>query len=114
MMFVVKTFAYLLLVSQAHCFAVSRSVSVGEMTSLQMSAKNINTDLNPNEADNKKEITNPSTAFGSPISAKMMEFNKDFVGKLKQIVFDSYFAGEGRDFARFYALETIARVPYFR
>lgn len=113
-MFVVKAFAHLLLVSQAHCFAVSRSVSIGEMASLQMSASNINTDVNPNEADNKKEITNPSTAFGSPISVKMMDFNKDFVGKLKQIVFDNYFEGEGRDFARFYALETIARVPYFR
>lgn len=32
-------------------------------------------------------------------------------GFLKSTIFDTFFAD--RDFARFYALETIARVPYF-
>ena len=35
------------------------------------------------------------------------------MGFLKGSIFDTFFAGEGREFARFYALETIARVPYF-
>lgn len=55
--------------------------------------------------------TNPSTRFGTPISEDTKKFNKNTVGVLKSVLFDTIF--EGRDFARFYALETIARVPYF-
>jgi ubiquinol oxidase len=40
----------------------------------------------------------------------MIEFNQNTVDFLKKVV-DTIFAG--RDFAHFYALETIARVPYF-
>jgi ubiquinol oxidase len=32
---------------------------------------------------------------------------------LKSLVFDNLFIGKERDYARFYALETIARMPYF-
>jgi len=60
-----------------------------------------------------RQDTNPSTAFGSPISDEVKGANKFMVGFLKSVIFDPVFAGEGRDFARFYALETIARVPYF-
>ena len=56
-------------------------------------------------------ITNPSTRFGDPVSDEMKEFNKGAVGFLKRAIFDTLFFG--RDFPRFYALETIARVPYF-
>mmetsp|Transcript_15395 Transcript_15395/g.21449 ORF Transcript_15395/g.21449 Transcript_15395/m.21449 type:complete len:243 (+) Transcript_15395:1-729(+) len=52
-------------------------------------------------------------AFGKPVSEDMQEFNKASVGFIKQTVFDTLFVGEDRDYARFYALETIARVPYF-
>jgi len=35
------------------------------------------------------------------------------VNLIKSVIFDTLFSGEGRDMARFYALETIARMPYF-
>lgn len=59
----------------------------------------------------EKSMANPSTAFGSPLDENAKEFNRFAVGFLKNIVFDTFFAG--RDYARFYALETIARMPYF-
>ena len=61
----------------------------------------------------KKIATNPSTTFGSPLSDQMIAINKSFVGFMKKGIFDTLYVGEERDFARFYALETIARVPYF-
>ena len=57
------------------------------------------------------ELNNPSTRFGDPLSDEMKEFNKGAVGFLKRFIFDTIF--RGRDYPRFYALETIARVPYF-
>ena len=57
------------------------------------------------------ELNNPSTRFGDPLSDEMKAFNKGAVGFLKRTIFDTLFAG--RDYPRFYALETIARVPYF-
>lgn len=57
------------------------------------------------------ELNNPSTRFGDPLSEEMKAFNKGAVGFLKRTIFDTLFAG--RDYPRFYALETIARVPYF-
>jgi len=57
------------------------------------------------------EITNPSTRFGHSISEEAMEFNHNTVVFLKEAIFDTLF--EGRDYARFFALETVARVPYF-
>jgi len=65
------------------------------------------------KGDNERPDTNPSTKFGSPLSESVKDANKFAIGFLKNTVFDTLFAGEGRDFARFYALETIARVPYF-
>lgn len=56
-------------------------------------------------------LNNPSTRFGEPLSDETKEFNKIAVGFLKRAVFDTLF--RGRDYPRFYALETIARVPYF-
>jgi ubiquinol oxidase len=61
----------------------------------------------------KKSVSNPSTAFGSPLSDATIEMNKSLVGLTKRSIFDTIYSGEGRDYARFYALETIARVPYF-
>lgn len=61
--------------------------------------------------EEEKEMTaNPSTRFGHPLSEEMQEFNRNTVDILKKIV-DTIFAG--RDYAHFFALETIARVPYF-
>eukprot|EP00563_Minutocellus_polymorphus_P019968 CAMPEP_0197719314 /NCGR_PEP_ID=MMETSP1434-20131217/3123_1 /TAXON_ID=265543 /ORGANISM="Minutocellus polymorphus, Strain CCMP3303" /LENGTH=311 /DNA_ID=CAMNT_0043304055 /DNA_START=65 /DNA_END=1000 /DNA_ORIENTATION=+ len=58
-----------------------------------------------------KDLNNPSTRFGEPLSDEVKEFNRGAVGFLKRAIFDTLFAG--RDYPRFYALETIARVPYF-
>lgn len=57
--------------------------------------------------------TNPSTKFGSPLSDSVKDLNKFAIGFLKGNLFDNIFSGEDRSYARFYALETIARVPYF-
>jgi len=61
----------------------------------------------------ERSDNNPSTKFGSPLSEGLKDANRFSIGFLKNTVFDTFFAGEGREFARFYALETIARVPYF-
>jgi len=53
----------------------------------------------------------PTSTFGRPISDDMIKFNKAAVGFFKSILFDTLFSG--RDYARFYALENIARMPYF-
>jgi len=64
-------------------------------------------------APNEKSDANPSTAFGSPISDGLKDANRFAIGFLKNTIFDTFFQGNERAFARFYALETIARVPYF-
>jgi len=63
----------------------------------------------------------PSSVFGKPITPGTAKFNKAFVNFAKTTIFDSYFDESSlprnemlsRSFARFYALETIARMPYF-
>lgn len=56
---------------------------------------------------------NPSTVFGKPLDDNLKEFNRNTVGLIKKVIFDTLYSGENRDYARFYALETIAREPYF-
>uniref|UniRef100_A0A7S1ZCP0 Ubiquinol oxidase (non-electrogenic) n=1 Tax=Ditylum brightwellii TaxID=49249 RepID=A0A7S1ZCP0_9STRA len=56
---------------------------------------------------------NPSGILGEPLNEDIEEFNRNIVGFIKKIVFDILYRGEGREYARFYALETIAREPYF-
>lgn len=63
--------------------------------------------------ENERADTNPSTKFGSPLSDSVKEANRFAIGFLKGTIFDTFFVGEDRAYARFYALETIARVPYF-
>lgn len=63
--------------------------------------------------NDEKLDTNPSTRFGSPLSDTVKDANRFAVGFLKGAIFDTMFAGNDRAYARFYALETIARVPYF-
>jgi hypothetical protein len=60
-----------------------------------------------------RDMTNPSTAFGRPLSDKVKDFDIFAVGLIKNVVIDNLFCGEDRSYARFYALETIARMPYF-
>lgn len=56
---------------------------------------------------------NPSTAFGKPVNDSLKKINRMSVDFIKNNIFDNIFAGDDRDYARFYALETIARMPYF-
>lgn len=53
----------------------------------------------------------------APISAELDDFCGRSVNFIKGAIFDPLYAHDGndldRDFARFYALETIARAPYF-
>lgn len=77
----------------------------------------------------------PAAAFGSPISDSMSDFNKSAITFVKDVLFDRILYPSSdinigihpshvqynkditvtstRTYARFYALETIARMPYF-
>ncbi len=66
--------------------------------------------------------TNPSTAFGSSISPRVSSLNRAAISFIKNSFFDKLFDTStsndrdhilSRSYARFYALETIARMPYF-
>lgn len=59
--------------------------------------------------------TSPAAVFGRPLDDDTIQRNKDMVHFIKGLLFDQLFSGDSRDraFARFYALETIARMPYF-
>jgi len=61
--------------------------------------------------------TGPASVFGNPISAETKKFNKVMIDFIKGTVFDTFYKNQDddrqRDYARFYALETIARTPYF-
>merc|ERR1719469_1042736 len=71
----------------------------------------------------KKTPLNPSSAFGEPIPPNISTFNKVAISFVKTNVFDAFFDATSksdsraevltRSYARFYALETIARMPYF-
>lgn len=57
----------------------------------------------------------PSAKFGRPIPEQMKQNNRRLVHNLKTFLFDTFFPTDTlhRHYARFYALETIARMPYF-
>lgn len=57
----------------------------------------------------------PASVFGRPLDDDTKKFNHDLVHTLKSVLFDNLYAGDNVDraYARFYALETIARMPYF-
>ena len=66
--------------------------------------------------------TNPSTVFGSPITPQLSSINRAAISFIKDFLFDKFFDTStsndreyilSRSYARFYALETIARMPYF-
>jgi ubiquinol oxidase len=64
---------------------------------------------------------NPSSEFGKPLDESTRTFNKAAIAIIKNSIFDNLYTSKSsnrdeslsRSFARFYALETIARVPYF-
>ena len=57
----------------------------------------------------------PATVFGRAVDSDTSARNKDFVKTCKSLLFDTIFQGSSitRAYARFYALENIARMPYF-
>lgn len=59
----------------------------------------------------------PSTTgtFGRSLDEETKERNKQIVYGIKSAIFDNFFAEQTveRSFARFWALETVARMPYF-
>lgn len=77
----------------------------------------------PATQDDKASPLNPSSAFGQPIPPKISSFNKLAIAFVKNNFFDAFFDATAesdsragtltRCYARFYALETIARMPYF-
>jgi ubiquinol oxidase len=72
------------------------------------------TRIGPTNQQSLDEET-PSTVFGRPLDDDTKERNKQLVNTLKSLLFDYLFSGDSieRSYARFYALETIARMPYF-
>jgi ubiquinol oxidase len=59
--------------------------------------------------------SSPSSVFGRPLDESTKQRNRQLVHQLKSVLFDQVYRGDTMDraFARFYALETIARMPYF-
>lgn len=57
----------------------------------------------------------PASVFGRPIHEDTKESNRELIKNCKSILFDTIFHGSelSRSYARFYALENIARMPYF-
>jgi hypothetical protein len=57
----------------------------------------------------------PSSVFGKPLDDATKRRNREFIHAVKGFLFDFLFDGKTvkRSFARFYAFETIARMPYF-
>jgi hypothetical protein len=56
----------------------------------------------------------PATVFGRPVGDGAKKFNKEAVHFIKHYVFDNIYAEDSVEcaFARFWALEEIARMPY--
>ncbi len=59
--------------------------------------------------------SSPAAVFGSPLNEDEKKRNKQLIGAAKSALFDVLLPGDtvDRAYARFYALETIARMPYF-
>jgi ubiquinol oxidase len=85
---------------------------------LQQQQQQQNTDAT--EFDQSEECVielpvTPSTKFGRPVDEETKRKNKELIIFTKKLVFDTLFGEQTieRAYARFYALETIARMPYF-
>jgi hypothetical protein len=76
-----------------------------------------NNEKTPADREEKKPKipSSPAAVFGSPLDEDAKKRNKEVIGAAKSLLFDVLFAGKTTDraYARFYALETIARMPYF-
>lgn len=63
------------------------------------------------------QLSSPGLVLGTPLDAASKRRNKALVHALKSLLFDGIYGSQPgtiqRSYARFYALETIARMPYF-
>lgn len=108
-----RSATFLLLLVAAHGFSL-----VPFRTSSSSSRLPLHVSITPSGEDRTEECrinTSPATVFGTPIDDDTKERNRNFVHTVKGVLFDVIFSGSGVDraYARFYALETIARMPYF-
>ena len=69
----------------------------------------------PDSLTDNTASTSPPPMWGQPLSKSTKEWNRKTIHTLKGVLFDNLFQGKSveRAYARFYALETIARMPYF-
>lgn len=69
----------------------------------------------PVQEEHHHTPSSPAVIFGKPLDEDEKKRNKELIGMAKSALFDVVLAGDtvDRAYARFYALETIARMPYF-
>ena len=98
---------------------VPRHFTTTTTTSTQLYASNTTaiyaTNTLPRDSSKIDLSTSPPPMWGQPLSNATKEWNEQTVHTLKSILFDQLYRGDAleRNYARFYALETIARMPYF-
>ena len=116
MSFLARTFAlFLLLCSPSHGFlprpVPTRTVSARSFSSI--------TEEQPDPKSSAATVTttSPATIATSTSTADdaLLNQHKKWVRAIKSLLFDVLYQGQtmDRSYARFYALETIARMPYF-
>ena len=94
-------------------------------TSIDLQSNNDKKKENAIKSDGPSTYS-PAAQFGKPLSSDISNFNKAAISFIKNSVFDALFPTTNEstssseiaqprqiDYARFYALETIARMPYF-
>ena len=71
--------------------------------------------LNSGEDPHHHTPSSPAAVFGKPLTQDEKKRNKQLIGAAKSALFDVLLPGKtvDRAYARFFALETIARMPYF-
>lgn len=86
------------------------------MTSSSSTSENAVTNILPSSTEQLSSIKDTvSTKFGRILDDNTKKLNYQFVHSIKSMLFDILYSGTTLDryYARFYALETIARMPYF-
>jgi len=105
------------------CLAViMKRVDAFSSISFRLQSPSILYGISPTPNTRSKVPMNPSSEFGRPLNEATQNFNKAAIAIIKNSIFDTIYASNpssdrdeclSRSYARFYALETIARAPYF-
>jgi ubiquinol oxidase len=100
--------------------SIAAAVAVASPTSTSFTVPVVNEQMKVMKVMNTNTVATTAavtiaSAFGRPLDPSTMERNQVVVRTLKSFLFDTLFQGKTmeRSYARFYALETIARMPYF-